>query len=442
MSEQNVENKTQNFELKMPELLFPNVFKTFRIAIQPGRLLTAFLTLAVIFLVGWVMDFHKTVVVSGRPTTFDLRNSTLSGNKTLATELHCYLNYPERTDNYVKIYSERNKDNKQGVFKVFSSFFTTNFNDTVVCLLQLRFDKVIEGITNAFKALLWIVEYHTIYGIIFLAISFVVLSVGAGAICRGAAMHFSRDERLGFIGCIKFGIRRIVPLVFAPTSPIALACLLGFVIISVLGLIANIPYAGEILLALFFVLVLISGGLVAAAGIWGLGSVSLMYSAIAYEKTDTFDAMCRAYNFVNERPWRLAGYTLVAAFYGSICYLFVRLVGFMMLLAGRWFLNIGLWVQSQKGMGLEKIDAIWPEPEFFNFFGSMSGFALPFTQKISTAVIHFEILIISGLVMAFAFSFYFSAITVIYSLLRKKVDNTSLNSVFIETIQTPDALQA
>jgi hypothetical protein len=93
-------------------------------------------------------------------------------------------------------------------------------------------------------------------------------------------------------------------------------------------------------------------------------------------------------------------------------------------------------------MGLEKIDAIWPEPEFFNFFGSISGFSLPITQKISTAVIHFEILIVSGLVMAFAFSFYFSAVTIIYSLLRKKVDNTPLDSVFMETVQTQNAQQA
>jgi hypothetical protein len=46
------------------------------------------------------------------------------------------------------------------------------------------------------------------------------------------------------------------------------------------------------------------------------------------------------------------------------------------------------------------------------------------------------------LVMAFVLSFYFSAGTIIYCLLRKKIDNIPLDSVFIETIQTPNTQQA
>ena len=52
-------------------------------------------------------------------------------------------------------------------------------------------------------------------------------------------------------------------------------------------------------------------------------------------------------------------------------------------------------------------------------------------------------LVVVGLVLAFAISFYFSAGTVIYCLLRNKVDNTALDNVFIETeqITQPDQTQ-
>jgi hypothetical protein len=449
MSEQNPENGNQSAELekeclqfRIPNLLFPNVFKTFRIAIQPSRMITAFLALIVIFIAGTLMDLHKTVIVSGRLTNADLRVSTLNGSRTYSTELHCYVTFPERMDNYYNIYKERTKSERLGVFKVFSSFCVANFNEGTVYLVQLRFDKAIEAIVNCITACVWVLKYHTIYGIILLFISYTVISLAGGALCRGAALHFSRDERVGAISCIAFAIRRWMPLFFAPTAPIALAGLLGLVIVSVLGLISNIPYAGEIILAIFFGVVLICGALMAFAVIWGGCSINLIYSTIAYEKTDTFDAMCRAYTCVFNRPWRLGIYTLIAALYGGICYLFVRLFGFLMLLLTRWFLDLGMWAQSQKVVQIEKIDAIWPKPEYFNFFGTTLEFTKPVTQTISSAVVHIEILIVAGLVMAFAMSFYFSVSTIIYCLLRNKIEKVPLDKVFVEKVQTENSQEA
>jgi len=441
MTEQNKEEKTQNFEFKMPELLFPNIFKTFRIAMQPARLMTAFLALAFIFSTGWLMDLRKTVVVSGKLSTADLRSSTLNGSRTWPTELHCFVTYPDRMDNYLKVYKERTKPQRLGVFKVFSNFCVVNFNEGTLAFVQLNFNKTIQAITNCFLACVWVLEYHTIYGVIFLLVSFVALSLAGGAICKGAAVHFARDERLGLGVCISFAFRRWIPLVFASTAPLVLAALLGFVIVSLLGLMTNIPYAGEIILAIFFFLVLICGAMLAYAAIWGLGGFSLMYSAVAYEKTDTFDAMCRGYSYVSARPWRLAIYTILAGFYGGICYLFVRFFAFLMLVLSRWFLDFGLWVQSQKGSQIEKIDAIWPKPEYFNFFGIAADFSKPLTQKIACGVVQLEVLAVSGLVMAFVLSFYFSAGAIIYCLLRKKIDNIPLDSVFIETVSAQDTQQ-
>ena len=45
-------------------LLFLRIFKTFRIAIQPGKMFIALLALGVIGLAGFLMDFSRTVVVT------------------------------------------------------------------------------------------------------------------------------------------------------------------------------------------------------------------------------------------------------------------------------------------------------------------------------------------------------------------------------------------
>ncbi|HBG26836.1 MAG: hypothetical protein A2Y10_07780 [Planctomycetes bacterium GWF2_41_51] len=442
MAEQNLESESAA-GFKMDNLLFPKIFKLFKIAVQPGRIMTAFFALMIIFLAGWVMDFHKTVVVSGRISEADLRISTLSGSPAWPTELHCFVGYPERVDNYIMTYKERQKSQMLGVFKVFSSFCIANFNEGVVYLLNLKFDRVIAAVTNCILACVWVLKYHTIYGIFFLVISFVVLALAGGAISRGAALQFARDEKAGMRTCIGFAIKNFIPIFCAPTAPLVLVALLGFVIVWVIGLLTNIPYAGELIMALFFLLVLIAGGLMAFTTIWAGASLNLMFGAIGFDKSDTFDAICRSYNYVYSRPWRLGLYTLLAAFYGGVCYLFVRLFAYVMLVMSRWFLQLGVFSKSEAGRQFDKVDAIWPKPEYFNFLGAMDDVSRPVTQTIASAVVHFEILIIAGLIMAFVVSYYFSAGTVIYCLLRKKVDNTAIEKVYIETpTQTQTTEQA
>lgn len=433
------EQKTLNISYN--NLLFPNIFKTFRIAVQPSRLFTAFLTLAVIFAVGWLMDLHKTVVVSGRVTTKDLRISSLEGTLTWPTELHCYISYPERVQGYIKIYQDRAKDQKIGVFRTLSNFWMANLNEGAIYLMQLQFLKVSQAIANCFTACAWALQYHTIYAVIFFAISICILGIGGGAICRGAALHFSRDQRIGGISSIKFALRKWMPLILGPPAPLVILFLLGIILVSGAGLIANIPYGGEIFLAIVFAGVLFCGGIMAFGLIWGSAAANLIVGAVAYEKTEAFDAMCRAFNYVNSRPWRLGLYTILAAFYGGICYLFIRFFAFVMLLLSRWFLDLAIFVKSAKDNPLSKIDAIWIRPEYLNFSGAAGEISRPVMQTITAAVVNFEILVVGGLVMAFAMSFYFSASTIIYCLLRNKVDNIPLDEVFIENTQPVEIQQ-
>jgi hypothetical protein len=155
-----------------------------------------------------------------------------------------------------------------------------------------------------------------------------------------------------------------------------------------------------------------------------------MFPSLAYDGLDCFDALSRSFNYIYSKPWRMGFYTAVAAVYGAICYMFVRLFAFLLLFATYSSLKLGVFVKG--GEGINKLEAIWPKPQFTNLMSSAS-YAANWTESFSAFLIYLFLLIVVGLVVAFIFSFYFSANTVIYALMRNKVDNTPLDEIYTTT---------
>ncbi|MBA7640952.1 hypothetical protein ES703_48624 [subsurface metagenome] len=52
------------------------------------------------------------------------------------------------------------------------------------------------------------------------------------------------------------------------------------------------------------------------------------------------------------------------------------------------------------------------------------------SQSIAAFLVYLVLLVVIGLLVAFVISFYFSANTIIYSLMRNRVDNTALEDIF------------
>jgi hypothetical protein len=155
-----------------------------------------------------------------------------------------------------------------------------------------------------------------------------------------------------------------------------------------------------------------------------------MYPAIAYDGSDSFDAISRSFSYVYARPWRMGFYSLIAMIYGAICYTFVRLFAFILLYSAHNFLHLGMMVKSSNNAA-EKLDAMWPQPEFLNLLFKYSSLEnLSLTESIAAFLIYLSVLFVIGLIISFVISFFFSANTIIYSLLRKKVDKTLLSDIF------------
>lgn len=216
-----------------------------------------------------------------------------------------------------------------------------------------------------------------------------------GAICRLAALQFARHERRGVVYALKFSFRQGLSWLIAPLLPLtgigclaAVNALLGLVVaaeqsLTGLGVLRVLLVVN---LALSYLMTLLLLGL-------GLGW-PLMIAAISTEDSDGFDGLSRSFGFLWDRPWHAVGLTA----FGTGLFL----VGRTALVAGVELL-----------MFLFKWSSQLATPEGLQshlFLGSFSNACL-------------------SLIAAFGPSFFFTAVTVIYFLMRQSDDGTPLTAV-------------
>ncbi|MHC4323237.1 MAG: hypothetical protein ACYSUX_03075 [Planctomycetota bacterium] len=385
-------------------------------SIQPTKLIITVVALGVICLAGWIMDFSKTVVTTG------------SAPKEL-TELNIYMTDSSQVPEYIERFKKKGKG--VGVFSTLWHFSAKKFQGAVdSVVLQHNIEGVVNNITDFFKALGWALRYHSIYCVIFFAIGLAVMSVAGGAICRIAALQFARGEKPGLTEALRYSIKRFTCFFTAPLAPIGIIIFIGLFII-LLGLAGNIPRVGELIVGLGMAPALFAGSLLAVIVIGAIAGFNLMFPAVAYDGSDCFDAISRSFSYVYAKPWQMIIYTAIAAVYGSICYMFVRIFAFLSLWITHWLLQISIWVDNGS-KEVNKLTAIWPKPEFSKLLGSLEPQATNWTESVAVFLVYIFVLVIVGLVVSFIISFYYSANTIIYSLMRKTVDNTALEDIYMQ----------
>ena len=404
------ENQTKEI---LEGLLFPRIFRCFWIAIQPSMLIIALGLIAGTGLVGWLMDLRKTVATTPRS----------NGQE---TELHIYLTSPER----VKPYIERYKGGveQRGVFSTLWGYSIKKFHGALRELFAFNLPGILNNVTEYLRGMEWVIKYHWIYCAIFGIINLCLISIGGGAICRIAALQFARDEKPGITEAIRFSTKKFMSFFTAPLMPAGFVALI-VAIISLLGLAANIPFGlGELITGILMPLALLGGTAAAFVLIGAIAGFDLVFPAIAYDGCDGLDAVSRSCHYVFIRPWRMGFYTVTAVIYGAICYLFVRFFAFLLLWLTYTGLRLGAGLDSSQGLA-DKIAAIWPEPSFARLT-EYSTSAGNWSESAAAFLVYLFTLIIVGLVVSFIISFYFSANTAIYGLLRNRVENTPLDEIY------------
>jgi hypothetical protein len=329
----------------------------------------------------------------------------------------------------------------QGPFEAFFNFQSARINDVVNGVLTWNWLGGFDGRTppgvaaSVYRffttAPTWALRHHSLYFFLFGALFLVIWSLFGGAIARIAAVHVADEGRkLSVRQGLSFAVSKFLSFLSAPLIPAIIILVLG-VLLAVGGLLLNIPWLGEIVVGGLFFLALAAGFVMTLVLLGTAGGFNLMYPTIAVEGSDSFDAISRSFSYVYAKPWRMLFYSLLAIIYGALCYLFIRLFIWLLLVLTWWFVGLLVFRTADNGVNLWHVmfpgpQHLWKLPYDINYLalgpaGDIGAFLVAFWAYLTIAMLG-----------AFAISFYFSANTIIYYLMRREVDATEMDDVYLE----------
>jgi hypothetical protein len=198
------------------------------------------------------------------------------------------------------------------------------------------------------------------------------------------------------------------------------------------GWIGRIPWAGQPLLGILWGLELVFGFLMALILIAGVAGWPLMYATIGAEASDGFDAFSRSYSYVFTRPWHYAWFGFVALCYGAIVTTFIALVASLVVYLSAAGVASGLGPERAASMLMGAPESVG-RPDFVSNFPAN-------TVGVGSIVSGAWLQLVGLLVAGFAVSFFWTASTVIYLLLRNADDATDFREVFPPPSEDKDEL--
>jgi hypothetical protein len=424
------------------DMALPRLAYAFKLAVGPTKVLIAFLAVVLIFAGGIAMDMcsHSVTVSPNRKVPRGLFGGDTSAY-IQGTELESYLKYPGHTDWFIQ--ANQNQCQGQGVFSTLWHFWTGRFNDTTVILFKaiFRFESPVlpngdiasAGIVYqvwlnlklCFYSLMWALRYHAMYSLIFLTYSFVILCTAGGAICRCAALEFASNEKPGLFEAFEFAREKFRSLISAPLIPSFFMGVFSLILIAI-GLFVNIPWAGEFILAILLPVLLPIGFVLTLLLAISMAGTGLMFPAIAYEGTSGLDAIGRSICYVLTKPVWMVFYLLAQTLLGTFFYLVMRGLLFAVLWVTYHSIQLGVW-RSAGAPG--KLERIWAEPSLFSLLGAAAG-PTNLSEQVAGVMVGLLMLVITALIAAIAVSFIFSSMTIIYAMMRRKVDQTPIEKIW------------
>lgn len=276
------------------------------------------------------------------------------------------------------------------------------------------------------KGVHWVVTHHWVYSTIFGLLTLTIWSLFGGAICRISALQFSADQRPSMGEALSYGRGKFAAFFAAPLVPILLMLLIGLFMLIGGWLMRFIPVVGPAVGSLLFGLALLGGGVLALLLIGTLGGFSLMWPTVAVEGLDFTDAISRSLSYFYERMERAVLFALLAIIYGAVVWLVVRSFAFVLVYATHSFV----------GSAYPELGNMWDKPAYDQLYAlpAESAQIEDWTSRnIAFPLIRTWISLGGFLLYGYLISYYFTGSTIIYLLLRRRVDETDLDDIYIES---------
>lgn len=419
---------------------FTQLFRSFRLAINPTKLFLAFCGIFCTYLAGRVLD-------GVWPESAKAVAVTTSASD-LQTELDVFIQSSgggrQATLDWI---TDAGKDSQRvGPFKLLLMHARRVIFAATDAVLRADLGGLVGAVWLVPMAVLWLMTMHAGYGVLFLLAKLVIWACFGGALSRVAALHAARDERISLADGLGFARKKFLCFFAAPLMPLGVIFIMA-VMLFVSGLVGAIPAIGELLAGIFFFLALMAGFVIAFVAIGWAAGFALTYPTIAYEGSDAFDALSRSFSYIYQRPWRTAFYSVLSIVYGAICLLFVKFFVRLALWAVHffvgWSMNWGSAYRAAETAGEagkipNKLDALWQGPALIGdtpFWGGFGEEPLGHVSWLARLLFYLWIFTTVGFVGAFVVSFFYSASALMYGLLRREVDATDLEDVYIEEVE-------
>ena len=269
----------------------------------------------------------------------------------------------------------------------------------------------------------WLWHNHFWFLLIWFFAGMAIWALLGGAVCRMTAVDATRSLTVPATQAVAYAGSKWVSFYLSPLIPLILIALI-WLAMAIGGLLLKLLVLEAVGAMLFFLA--LAGGLIVALMLIGLvGGGNLLYPAIAVEGTDAFDAISRAYSYVFKRPWHLVFYTLVSLVYGAVTYLFVGAVIYLCLTITHRF--VGTWVSQAH------FQALMPLPQLGDLSYDVEWSRLGASATVAAALIKLWVSLLVAMLGAYAISYYFSANTWIYLLLRRAEDDTEFDDVHLDS---------
>jgi hypothetical protein len=286
-----------------------------------------------------------------------------------------------------------------------------------------------------------------------------------GAICRIAAVQIARNEKISLRESVNFAKEKFLNLFTAPLFPLIFLGILTLILIA-FGLIAGfIPVLGDIVFAGLLWPVVIVFGLIMAVVVVGLVGWPLMNPTIAAEGSDNFDALSRSYSYIYQAFWHYLGYWAVALAYGAVLVFFVGFMGSLVVYLGKWGLSQAPGLQSSNpasdrdpaylftyaptsfgwrdllikdSLYAEKLDTVTSSGAPAEIYEFTEDYAknMKWYNNVGAVFVGVWIGLFFLMIVGFGYSYFWTASTLIYFLMRKHVDDTEMDEVYFEEGET------
>jgi len=298
--------------------------------------------------------------------------------------------------------------------------------------------------------------WNRIYLILIILWTLATWGVFGGAITRMAAVQVARtNEKVGMTEALRFAWARIQAYFSAPVLPLVFLAILTL-FLWLYGLVGIWLFpVGDILVYGVFAPIMLLIGLIMAVVLIGLVGWPLMYSTISTEGSDSFDAISRSYSYVYQAPWHYLWYTAVALAYGAVLVFFVGLMGSLMVYLGKWGISQApgpqsraptyLFVYAPTSFGWRDLllhDSPGVETVRVAHNNGTEGLAyaptphywsdMSWNNHVGAFLVSVWLFLLFLMIVGFGYSYFWSASTIIYLLMRRKVDDTDLDEIHLE----------